>query len=538
VKLFQKDSKIPKMQKLIQLILVFLLTLPLALAIEGNDTTEGDVIRYKTGYITINATDGDIKTQSFGSYFSTLVRRTDVLGWVTNLKYNFFKPNTPDLHLPENNSYRNFTSITFDWSNATDPEYFTPNYLFEIWNDSSATNINMVNYTLVETTNTTATTETIVGEGTFYWRVAANDSEYNSTFSNLRTLTIDQTLPANFNLTSPADETSSTDTTPVLEWDSSTDTNLDNYSIEISTFADFSTLTTTENSNTNSFSSWSSPLDGGDYYWRVRAADKANNQKLSNTTFTYTVEASESATIPSGASGPSTSGGGAKPFTLNIIAPEGITIYQDDVVQIPLLVTNPSSIQLRGISLAVSSDAPEIIPTLSTTRISSLLQKSQQEILLTVNTANAPIGTYGITINASITNPKFNDQFKLFANLLEKETAGTAITIEQIDFAKQLFNGNPECLDLSEYITEAELAAQAGFGAKALSLANNAVEVCNKLLEQKKVFGSITTQATLFNRVKTTVTSRTFLLIAPQILGLLVLLGVIFHFIRKKKKNL
>ena len=108
----------------------------------------------------------------------------------------------------------------------------------------------------------------------------------------------------------------------------------------------------------------------------------------------------------------------------------------------------------------------------------------------------------------------------------------------RIEFAKQLFNGNPECLDLSEYISEAETALQNGQRDKALSLAENAAEACNKLIEQKKTFEPLTTQAVFLDKIKIQLESRTSIIIASQVLALIIILvGIILYFKKRKRSK-
>ncbi len=515
-------------------ILILLLITQLASAFNGTGSA-GEETEFALGYITINATDGDAKVHGFGNKIAYILAAGESLkGWLSQLEYNFFAPEQVDLNSPSNDSYYNFTP-EFDWSNTTDTEQFEVSYLFEIWNDTSATNINFANYSIAETENTTKTTATINGEGAFYWRIAANDSSKNSSFSDLRMITIDTTLPAAFNITSPTDASSSTDTTPILQWDASTDTNLDNYTIEVATVADFSSISRTEVSKTNSLENWSSPLGATTHYWRVTAVDKANNQQLSDNNQSFIITASQTTTVTV-ATGEASSGGGTKPFTLNILAPEGIVLTANDEIKVPLLVINPSSIRVRGISLAVRSDESNIKPELDRTSISELNPGTQEKLTLTINTNDLSVGSYGITIDASVETPAFFDSTRIFANLLER-TEGEAEVLEQIEFAKQLFQGNPECLDLSEYITEAEAALQEKNAAGALSLAENAVEACNKLIEQKSQFTSITSAATFIDRAKQQVQSKTFVIVSSEILGLIIILIAIHKYRKSKMKR-
>ncbi|MBI2507322.1 hypothetical protein HYV89_00020 [Candidatus Woesearchaeota archaeon] len=519
-------------------VLFFIILLYKASAFNGTGSA-GEEVRFGMGYFTVNSTDGAAKIHGFGNKIAHIIRDdSNFKGWLSQLEYNFFAPEQVDLNFPLNNSYYNFTP-DFDWSNTTDTEQFEVSYLFEIWNESSASNIHFVNYSIAETANTTKTIPTINGEGIFYWRVAANDSSKNSSFSNLNVITIDTTLPTAFNITSPADASSSTDTTPALQWDSSTDTNLDNYTIEISTSVDFSAVNQTEVSETNSLANWSSPLTAGTYYWRVSAVDNANNQRLSGNNLSFIVQASETTTVTVSTSEAS-SGGGTKPFTLNILAPEGIILSANDQIKVPLLVINPSSVNIRGINLALQSDETKLSLSLDRAYISELAPGDQEKLTLTINTGDLSIGSYGITIFASVVSPTFSDSTRIFANLLER-TEGEAEVLEQIEFAKQLFQGNPECLDLSEYITEAEAALQNKNSATALSLAENAVEACNKLIAQRSEFKSITAAATLVDKVKRQFSSKTSIIVASEILGMLTIAVAVYKYrkfrIKKRRRH-
>src|SRR3989344_619038 len=502
-------------------------------AVIGNDSS-GNEVRYEISYISINSTDGTVRMHSFGDYLSSLIMENAFSGWFSSLEYNFFKPNTPDLHLPLNNTYVNTTTNTFDWSNTTDTEKFAVSYLFEIWNDSSATDIHFVNYSIAETANTTKTEATINGDGVFYWRVAANDTSKNSSFSELRVITVDTTLPAAFSLTSPADGTSSTDTSPILQWNATAETNLDNYTIEISTLEDFSVINQTEVTETNSLTNWSSALTADTYYWRVTAVDRANNQQTSENNLSFTVQASESTTATV-ATSETSSGGGTKPFTLNVLAPEGIVLTANNEIKVPLLVINPSTIRIRGINLAARSDEQKMALSLDRTYLSELNPGQQEKLTLTIATKDIGIGSYGIIIDASAASPSFTDTTRIFANLLER-TEGEKDVLDQIEFAKQLFNGNPQCLDLSEYITGAEAALQKGDVATASSLAQNAVEACNKLLAQKETqFNLITTAATFTDRVIGQLQTKTSIIILSQVLGLIILIFIAYKY-RKSRK--
>src|SRR3989344_8209269 len=273
--------------------LFFLLIIKLALAITG---TAGDLrVDGQTDTISINGTN-TYETRGIGDYISGQFQYPsldDILirGRFTLLSVNNTAPNAPTINSPTNDSYQNSTSVTFSWANTTDPDKDIVSYRLEVWNDSAVTLEFTINNSIVETATPTEAVASLTPDGTYYWRVAANDSSKNSSFSELRAITIDTTLPTAFNLTSPSNGTSTQHNSPTLEWDATTDTNLDNYTIELSLNADFSTINTTKNSSTNSFISWTTALAPDTYYWRIIAVDKANNQQQSENNLSFIITA-------------------------------------------------------------------------------------------------------------------------------------------------------------------------------------------------------------------------------------------------------
>jgi len=72
---------------------------------------------------------------------------------------------------------------------------------------------------------------------------------------------------------------------------------------------------------------------------------------------------------------------------------------------------------------------------------------------------------------------------------------------------------------------------------KALSLAENAAEACNKLIEQRGSFEPLTTQAVFLDKIKIQLESQTFIIIASQVLALIILIVTILYFKKRKKSK-
>ncbi|MBU2639398.1 MAG: hypothetical protein KKG75_01685, partial [Nanoarchaeota archaeon] len=441
-------------------------------------------------------------------------------------------PYTPILLNPSNNSFTNKDNINFTWG-AEDPNDDILTSLLEVYNDSALTQIYYRDHTL-ESANYSLT---VPEETTLYWRVLSNDSQLNSSFSELWQVTTDYTIPTSFNLTSPANNTDSTDTTPELSWTPTTELNLDNYTIEFcANDASCSSPTIVGSSTSESFSNWSSDnvLEGGTHYWQVKAIDKANNQNTSSL-FLYTVEASVTETITTttgGGGGETIGGSGTQLYSLSIISPPDITIYSNDTLEIPLVITNPARlVTLRGINLNVSTDSSDVEPILAETYIVQLRPKEQQTVSLKIITHTDP-GTYGITITAHVTKPDFTDKVRILANLIEKDSAETKQVSKQLSFAKDLLDGNPECLDLQEYLNQAQVSLKEGKNDQALSLVQAAIDSCQKLISTKRT----TVKQSIIEIPYFIKDNQTIVIVILESLAFIIFLLAIYKIFFKKKK--
>ena len=128
---------------------------------------------------------------------NTLVADNDTLDATVSVSAANAAPTTPDLNLPVNNSQieTDILIVELNWSNSTDTEGDSLTYYLEIWNESSATNIMYVNSSISETDNTTEDLVTFPNETKdYFWRVLATDTGSNSSFSDLRNISIRVTV--------------------------------------------------------------------------------------------------------------------------------------------------------------------------------------------------------------------------------------------------------------------------------------------------------------------------------------------------------
>ena len=512
---------------------IFFIIFPIVFAITGTSgsiTADGQI-----NAIALNGTN-TYETRGVGDYISGQFQYPsldDILirGRFSILKVNNTAPNAPIIQAPVNDTYQNSTSTTFSWTNTTDPDQDIVSYRLEIFNDSALTLENTINNSIVETATPTETVATLAPDGIYYWRVLANDSSKNSSFTDLRVITIDTTPPTAFNLTSPADATSTQDSSPTLEWDATVDTNLENYTIELSLNSDFSIINATENSSTNSFSDWSNVLAPETYYWRVSAVDKANNQQLSENNLSFTI-AVVSQTVTQGGGTISVAGGTSpKPYSFKIIAPPSITIFQDESIIIPLKIQNiGKSINLNNIDLSTRVDSPGVTARLDRILINTLKPESDVVVNLELKATGTAPDSFSVDVLAEVSTPRLQDSVKIITSIAGREDQGKKSS-QQLVFTKKFFDGNPQCKELLTEIEMAEQEIERRNHEQAVSILESAVNKCKDLISIKATKKPGLIDLT-FNAIKE---NKTTAIISSQLLALLIIISLIFKKVIKKK---
>ena len=223
----------------------------------------------------------------------------------------------------------------------------------------------------------------------------------------------------------------------------------------------------------------------------------------STTTVTTTTTAS------GGAGG---SSGGATGSTLDIIQPGNLSIYENDRIITPIILKNTGLGTLNGIFLSAETSSSGVELSLDTTYIPLLLSNQQETSNLIITTNNITDELLEIRVTARVTTPFFQDQVKFFMNLLAgKGEKGQSQ--DQISFAEGLFNGNPECLELKKLINQAQISFDNGDFAKALSLADSAVQACKNLLSLEGKQVKIPNQAEINDLIILSLELLTFLII-------------------------
>ena len=129
---------------------------------------------------------------------------------------------------------------------------------------------------------------------------------------------------------------------------------------------------------------------------------------------------------------------------------EGINI--GDLLTLPVTVKNTGEVSVQSINLAVGSDKPGLVLGLTNNLISVLAVGESSSLSLTVDSTAAIAQTYVVSLTASSNLPTVNASAVFILDVQDESQ-----TIEEdLILAQDLFQQNPECMELQELVAKAE----------------------------------------------------------------------------------
>ncbi len=177
-------------------------------------------------------------------------------------------------------SASNAARPTFTWSAATG----ALTYQIAVATTPSFGATTIYNFVITGTTHTLPAANALT-YGTYYWRVNLDLGSGSAAPSTSRQFTVTPPAPPAPTLLTPANNSSTNDTTPTLTWNSPLYTySALSYEVQISRNTTFTNLVTTASVGAGTTNYTPAPLLPGIYYWRVRAI---NNQGLAGAFAAY-----------------------------------------------------------------------------------------------------------------------------------------------------------------------------------------------------------------------------------------------------------
>ncbi|GEM_PF-2902034 len=156
-----------------------------------------------------------------------------------------------------------------------------------------------------------------------------------------------------------------------------------------------------------------------------------------------------------------------------------IELYPRETIGVEISLTNSMGIDLGTVTLGVVSDSG-IDASLSQTSFEMPAGSSHDATL--VVTSREKSGNFKLTLTAKSASADIKDELivpVIVSEDLEKDKLSAK---EKINFAKQLLDDNPECLDLEEMLTSASLYLENGNYIEASDNAQKAISGCSGIM--------------------------------------------------------
>lgn len=190
------------------------------------------------------------------------------------------------LNSPADNFYTNNTNVILNWQSLSAAESYT----FELINVTNGESI-VNQQSGLTATSLTLNNTILTADAQYRWKVKAVNSTSQTTFSS-RNFYLDRSAPNTPSNTLPAnDATYSANQQINFSWsipaDVGTIQSAISYTIEFSNTINFASIL--QASNTTNASFQQAFPTAGDYYWRVKAKDLANNIGLYSVPFKFTI---------------------------------------------------------------------------------------------------------------------------------------------------------------------------------------------------------------------------------------------------------
>jgi hypothetical protein len=211
------------------------------------------------------------------------------------------------------------------------------------------------------------------------------------------------------------------------------------------------------------------------------ANDSQYNISSNNITLNVSYTETQTQTIVQQLGGGGGGGGatGTKIASLTItVAPmQRVTSYNK--TSAILTFSNTGQVPLNGIYVtSYVKETNEIMTALDRSYISQLNTGGSLNATLSITTYNLKQDSYEIKVTGGVTEPRFNQSTTIYIRPIFNETK----LEEKIQLAKDLFEDNPECLDLMELIIQAESELGQNRLEKAQELTEAALDNCRDII--------------------------------------------------------
>jgi len=203
--------------------------------------------------------------------------------------------------------------------------------------------------------------------------------------------------------------------------------------------------------------------------------------ETATTTTTETVTVTETITAAAGGGG----GGGSvvtRIASLDAIVPSPISLHQKDTITVPIILKNRGEVELNDIDLTYEVNVEGITIDIVDTHFESLDSDETVSTNIIITTDLQEFDKNEIIITATVNSPKLTESVDLIIETIDIFEGNRTLVEEKLKFTSDVFEQNPECLELKELLTTAQQSLENKEFQKSLSLIESALNACKQLV--------------------------------------------------------
>ncbi|MBR9690935.1 hypothetical protein GOV08_04595 [Candidatus Woesearchaeota archaeon] len=222
-----------------------------------------------------------------------------------------------------------------------------------------------------------------------------------------------------------------------------------------------------------------------------------------------------------------------KIINLDILAPQAVTLYENNTARVPITIKNTGNISIHGITLTSSSQNDEIEMSFKKDFIETLGIGEETNTELEITSYRSQ-GTYEVEVKASVAQPSFYDTALIVVASIESDAGDIATAKTKIAYAQDLLSSNPKCLDLNEMLLDIQKNIDAGKLALASKKLDDVITTCRYLTSQKELIEESPNIISVnINRIR----NNTNLFYSISIIIIISILGTVFSIYYTNKKQ-
>ncbi|MBW2975379.1 hypothetical protein KY366_06690 [Candidatus Woesearchaeota archaeon] len=176
-------------------------------------------------------------------------------------------------------------------------------------------------------------------------------------------------------------------------------------------------------------------------------------------------------------------------ISLNLINPGPLYVLTGEEANIPIYLYNDGDRTLNGITLSAETTATNTILSLSHDYIESLPLGGKATTVLNIRSKSLEeFGEFPIILKAKVSNPPLEAKTTTYLNILDRHTKNRTQIIKGLEFAKDLFKENPECLEFEEFLDQAEEALEKYEFQISMDILSKTIQACRDTISSKGEF--------------------------------------------------